>query len=124
MRRAAGELESAILAVLDERGEVSVAEVRRQLDTSLAHTTVMTSLVRLNRKGLLNRKRRGRLFVYSLAAPVESLPALKAALRMHTELDSKAARAEVLANFVAVLDSEDEATLRELLSKASTEDEP
>ncbi len=124
MRRAAGELESAILAVLDERGEGSVAEVRRQLDTSLAHTTVMTSLVRLNRKGLLNRKRRGRLFVYSLAAPAESLPALKAALRMHTELDSKAARAEVLANFVAALDSQDEATLRELLSKARTVDEP
>ncbi|MDJ0392923.1 BlaI/MecI/CopY family transcriptional regulator [Rhodococcus sp. G-MC3] len=121
MRRAAGELESAIVSVLSGHDGLSVAEVRSALDETLAHTTVMTALVRLSRKGLLTRERQGRSFVYSLAAPAESLPALKAALRMHTELDSKVARAEVLANFVAALGSEDEATLRELLSSSRSE---
>lgn len=117
MRRAAGELESAILAALAGGNEMSVSEIRQQLGGSLAHTTVMTASVRLERKGLLVRERRGRSFVYSLAAPAAELPALKAALRMHGELDTGAARAEVLANFVAALDPGDEATLRALLSE-------
>lgn len=93
-----------------------MSAVRIALDDTLAHTTVMTALVRLARKGLVTRERRGRSFVYALAAPVESLPALRAALRMHTELDSRAARAEVLANFVATLGADDERTLRSLLA--------
>ncbi len=122
MRRAAGELEGAILAVLGVHGAMAVSEVRAELDQGLAHTTVMTGLVRLSKKGLLTRARRGRSYVYELAAPAETIPALKAALRMHTALDSKAARAEILANFVATLDSRDEETLRSLLAASESKD--
>ena len=51
--------------------------------------------------------------------PVDELPALRAAMRMRTELDTRAERADVLANFVASLDPEDESVLRKLLSEGS-----
>ncbi|MCJ0894111.1 BlaI/MecI/CopY family transcriptional regulator [Rhodococcus sp. ARC_M12] len=118
MRRASGQLEESILELLGEHTELSVAQAREHLDSELAHTTVMTALVRLHGKGLVDRERRGRSFVYTLNAPVDEIPALRAAMRMRTELDTRAERADVLANFVAALDPEDEATLRELLAKS------
>ena len=118
MRRASGQLEESILELLGEHTELSVAQAREHLDSELAHTTVMTALVRLHGKGLVDRERRGRSYVYTLNAPVDEIPALRAAMRMRTELDTRAERADVLANFVAALDPEDEATLRELLAKS------
>ncbi|OZD60469.1 CopY family transcriptional regulator [Rhodococcus sp. 05-340-1] len=118
MRRASGQLEESILELLGEHTELSVAQAREHLDSELAHTTVMTALVRLHGKGLVDRERRGRSFVYTLNAPVDEIPALRAAMRMRTELGARAERADVLASFVAALDPEDEATLRELLAKS------
>ncbi|MDV8058389.1 MULTISPECIES: BlaI/MecI/CopY family transcriptional regulator [unclassified Rhodococcus (in: high G+C Gram-positive bacteria)] len=118
MRRASGQLEESILELLGEHTELSVAQAREHLDSDLAHTTVMTALVRLHGKGLVDRERRGRSFVYTLNAPVDEIPALRAAMRMRTELGARAERADVLASFVAALDPEDEATLRELLAKS------
>jgi len=49
------------------RGEdVSVAEVHRALERSreIAYTTVMTTMARLHAKGLLERRRDGRRYVY------------------------------------------------------------
>ncbi|OZE41378.1 CopY family transcriptional regulator [Rhodococcus sp. 05-2254-6] len=118
MRRASGQLEESILELLGEHTELSVAQAREYLGSDLAHTTVMTALVRLHGKGLVDRERRGRSFVYTLNAPVDEIPALRAAMRMRTELGARAERADVLASFVAALDPEDEATLRELLAKS------
>ncbi|AMY22400.1 BlaI/MecI/CopY family transcriptional regulator [Rhodococcoides fascians] len=118
MRRASGQLEESILDLLGEHTELSVAQAREHLGSDLAHTTVMTALVRLHGKGLVDRERRGRSFVYTLNAPVDEIPALRAAMRMRTELGTRAERADVLASFVAALDPEDEATLRELLAKS------
>ncbi len=118
MRRASGQLEESILELLGEHTELSVAKAREHLGSELAHTTVMTALVRLHGKGLVDRERRGRSFVYTLNAPVDEIPALRAAMRMRTELGARPERADVLANFVAALDPEDEATLRELLAKS------
>lgn len=115
MRREPGALEEAVIGVLRTDNSVSVAEVRELLGGDLAHTTVMTALVRLHRKGLVARARRGRSYVYSLVAGPDALPALQAALRMRRELDSRDERADVLANFVAGLGPEDEAVLRSLL---------
>lgn len=116
MRRASGQLEDAIVRVLGADSDLPVSEVRNRLDASLAHTTVMTALVRLTNKGSVVRKRRGRKFVYSLAVPIERLPAFRAALRMRSELDDKAERSMILANFVAALEPADEAVLLDLLS--------
>ncbi|BBY64939.1 BlaI/MecI/CopY family transcriptional regulator [Mycolicibacterium helvum] len=118
MRRQPGSLEDAIIAVLGRHPAMSVAEVRTELGGDLAHTTVMTALVRLTDKQLVTRTKAGRAYSYSLAVPAPDLPALRAAIRMRNELHRGQApdRADVLANFVAALDPADEAALRKLLS--------
>jgi BlaI family penicillinase repressor len=60
------ELQLAILHVLWERGEATSREVREALlpTRSLALTTVATLLSRLERKGVLDHRRRGRAHVF------------------------------------------------------------
>lgn len=122
MRRQPGALEDAVIRVLSTGDWMSVAEVRAALDAGLAHTTVMTALVRLSEKGLVERVRRGHSYSYALRVAAAELPALRAALRMRRELDSRDERADVLANFVAALSPEDETVLRELLAGTDGED--
>ena len=116
MRGERGRLEGAVIDALATGAAMTVAQVREALGGRLAHTTVMTALGRLCDKGVVTRTRRGRSYVYALAAPVDELPALQAAVRMRRELENHQARAQVLANFVAGLGPDDEALLLELLA--------
>jgi predicted transcriptional regulator len=59
-----GHLESDVMAILWTRGEGSVHDVAEQLERPLAYTTVMTTLDRLYKKGLLDRRKADRAFVY------------------------------------------------------------
>ncbi len=61
-----GDLESAVMRVVWERGQATVAEARQALEPerSLAYTTVMTVMSRLANKGLLRRQKEGRSYVY------------------------------------------------------------
>jgi predicted transcriptional regulator len=63
-----GSLERAVLAVVWNRGETSVREACEQLSCSVAYTTVMTTMDRLFRKGLLARRKEGRAFLYRATA--------------------------------------------------------
>ncbi|MDR3035661.1 MAG: BlaI/MecI/CopY family transcriptional regulator, partial [Kitasatospora sp.] len=59
-RRGAGELEAAVLAVLQAAGTARTpGEVRERLGGRLAYTTVVTILSRLHAKGVLSRVRSG-----------------------------------------------------------------
>jgi len=60
-----GRLEYSLMQILWARGECNVRDVARELDRPLAYTTVMTTLDRLYKKGLLDRHMPGRAFVYS-----------------------------------------------------------
>jgi predicted transcriptional regulator len=60
-----GSLEARVMDVVWERGESSVRDVFEVIDRPLAYTTVMTTLERLFKKGLLNRSKSGRAFLYS-----------------------------------------------------------
>ena len=60
-----GRLETAVMEILWARGEGRVHEVARGLDRRLAYTTVMTTLDRLFKKGLLDRAKQKRAFVYA-----------------------------------------------------------
>jgi predicted transcriptional regulator len=60
-----GRLEMQVMEILWERGESNVREVVGQLGRSLAYTTVMTTLDRLFKKGLLQRHKSDRAFFYS-----------------------------------------------------------
>lgn len=114
-RRAAGQLEAAVLAVLLEAGAaLSPAAVRERIGGSLAYTTVVTILSRLHVKGVLERHKAGRAYVY---APVADQPGL-AARRMARVLDGEADREAVLARFVSALSDSDEELLRRMLGDA------
>jgi predicted transcriptional regulator len=60
-----GHLELNIMETLWERGEGQVHDVVRWLDRPLAYTTVMTTLDRLYKKGLLNRSKQERAYLYT-----------------------------------------------------------
>ncbi len=62
---ALGSLEFELMEILWSRGESSVREVVPKLSRPLAYTTVMTTLDRLFKKGLLDRHKSDRAFVYS-----------------------------------------------------------
>ena len=59
-----GHLESDVMEILWAREESSVHDVVEQLARPLAYTTVMTTLDRLYKKGLLDRRKSDRAFVY------------------------------------------------------------
>lgn len=68
-----GELEQAIMEVVWRRSPLSVKEVGEVLmPRSLAYTTVMTTLDRLYKKGLLLREKRSHAFLYRPAIDRES----------------------------------------------------
>jgi len=60
-----GPLEVTVLELLWERGESNVHEVVENLNRPLAYTTVMTTLDRLFKKGMLARRKWERAFLYS-----------------------------------------------------------
>ena len=62
---ALGPLEIAVMEILWERGESNVHDVIEKLGRPLAYTTVMTTLDRLYKKGLLSRHKSERAFLYS-----------------------------------------------------------
>jgi len=114
-RRAAGELEATVLAVLQGAGSpLSPGEVRERIGGTLAYTTVVTILSRLHAKGVLERTKAGRAYLYS---PVADEPGL-AARRMTRVLDGEADREAVLARFVSALSDSDEELLRRMLGDA------
>jgi predicted transcriptional regulator len=60
-----GRLEIGVMEILWSRGESSVRDVSQMLSRPLAYTTVMTTLDRLFKKGLLDRRKSDRAYLYS-----------------------------------------------------------
>jgi predicted transcriptional regulator len=59
-----GHLESKVMEILWTHGESSVRDVVDRLARPLAYTTIMTTLDRLFKKGLLGRRKEDRAFYY------------------------------------------------------------
>ena len=61
-----GELQLAIMRILWQQGEATVAEVHSRLleERGLAPTTVATMLVKMEKKGVVAHRSEGRKFVY------------------------------------------------------------
>ncbi|HUJ31339.1 MAG TPA: BlaI/MecI/CopY family transcriptional regulator [Candidatus Acidoferrum sp.] len=68
---ALGSLESRVMEILWARGECSVRDVCERVESPRAYTTVMTTLERLFKKGLLTRQKSGRAFLYAPAVSRE-----------------------------------------------------
>lgn len=110
-RLAHGELEGLVMDVLWDADEPLVAaDVRDRLEPtrSLAYTTVMTILVRLHEKGLVERERAGRAYAYRPRWSREE----QAATRMGELLEAARDGSVVLARFVAALSPTQLAELR------------
>ncbi len=60
-----GSLESQLMERIWARGEISVRDLHAELAPRLAYTTIMTTLDRLYKKGLLNRRKLGKAFYYA-----------------------------------------------------------
>jgi predicted transcriptional regulator len=115
--RGRGELEREVLAcVAAADAPVSANDVLSELGGGLAYTTVMTTLARLESKGVLTRVMSGRAYAYSMAGDPAEVESALAAHRMRRVLDSRGDRAGVLARFVADLTEDDERVLRQLLA--------
>jgi predicted transcriptional regulator len=110
-----GELEQSVMADLRQNGERNVTGVLGALGGVHAYTTVMTTLDRLYKKGLLERRKQGRAFYYSVKysqAEVERTVAEDVLSRL---LDSSLGRVEpVLACIVDSVSERDRELLDEL----------
>lgn len=74
-----GRREREVMQAVWELGRASVQQVSEQLNAGLAYTTVMTTLDRLYRKGLLRREKQQRAFIYSAALTAEDVEGQRAA---------------------------------------------
>ena len=70
---ALGKLERQVLEETWQIGEVSVRDIYRAFDQRIAYTTLMTTLDRLYKKNLLDRRKDGRAFLYSANVSQEDL---------------------------------------------------
>ncbi len=107
-------LESAVMEILWNAGRgLTPGEVRTELVRTrpVAYTTVLTAISRLLKKGILERKKDGRTFIY---APREG-KADTAARRMEELLATTQERDLTLARFLDNLSASDRRDLRRLL---------
>ena len=107
-----GPLELKVLGILNTGGTLSVTDIQATLKSSgndLAYTTVMTVLVRLHKKGLVNRDKDGRQFMYSATKKKDSSP-LKIFERVKTSLFGS----EKLRPILGLLESDDGLSREEL----------
>ena len=83
-----GPLERQVLELLWSRGSVTVREVLAEGKVRQAYTTIMTTLDRLYKKGLLDRVADGKAFRYSPRCSAEDLPRLFAVKDMQRWIES------------------------------------
>ncbi len=115
-----GELERTVMELLWAREEpASARDVSRALadDRDLAHTTVMTVLDRLAKKGFLVRERDGRAWLYRAAGSREDY----VTELMLGALDLTGDRDAALARFARSVSGDEAAVLREALAALEKE---
>ncbi len=113
-----GHLETQVMEILWSSGESNVREVGRQLDRPLAYTTVMTTLDRLYKKGLLARRKSERAFIYSVQVTRREWEQKRAGDFMASFLAGPQAAGKTLIScLVDAVGTQDEALLDELERK-------
>jgi predicted transcriptional regulator len=91
-----GRREREVLSVLRQLGSATVQQVAERLNTGLAYTTVMTTLDRLFRKGLLTRYKPNRAFLYSVSLSAQDFEDRRAAHFIRRFFSESDVRPEVL----------------------------
>lgn len=110
-----GKLERATMNEVWKQKEVSVRAVEIAFDERIAYTTIMTTLDRLYKKGLLKRRKESRAFLYSPRYSPEELERGVTVDVISTLLDAGTERVEpVLACIVDAVSDHDRVLLDEL----------
>jgi predicted transcriptional regulator len=103
-----GILERDVMRVLWEGSDLAVRDVQTRLSRGVAYTTVMTTLDRLFKKGVLTRRQTGRAFLYSAALTRAQLQAQIAGGVLSGLLQGRdGATAPLLSNFVESVSEQD-----------------
>jgi predicted transcriptional regulator len=110
-----GVLEREVMAVVWKAGEMSVREACARLDSSVAYTTVMTTMDRLFKKRLLARHKVGRAFVYSATATRDEMESAVATELVQSLLQRHGGEPlPILSSLVDAVSDRDRALLDEL----------
>lgn len=110
-----GQLERETMSEVRRQGETSVSKVCTGLNGNYAYTTVMTTLDRLYKKGLLVRRKEGRAFIYSAKYSIEEMHLSVAGDVISNLLESSTGPVEpVLACIVDSISDRDSLLLDEL----------
>jgi predicted transcriptional regulator len=113
-----GNLEIRVMDIVWARGESSVRDVFGKIDRPLAYTTVMTTLERLFKKGLLLREKSGRAFLYSPAFSRDEWERRRAGDLVAAFLDGPRQSRELLvSSLLDAVGQHDEALLSDLEKK-------
>lgn len=113
-----GPLETNIMGILWEHGESNVRDVIHRMEKRLAYTTVMTTLDRLFKKGLLQRRKLHRAFLYSPRFSQKNWQARVAGdLVADLLAESESSREILLSCLVDAVGEHDETLLDELENK-------
>lgn len=110
-----GTLEQQVLDIVWRGPDVTVRDVHAQLGGAIAYTTVMTTLDRLYRKGLLDRTKPARAFVYAAKATRKEFEdSITSDLVSGLLANQWSAPLPFLSNLVDAVGERDEALLDEL----------
>jgi predicted transcriptional regulator len=110
-----GALEREVMTVVWNAGEISVREACARLGSSVAYTTVMTTMDRLFKKRLLARRKVGRAFVYSATATRDELEGAVASELVQSLLERhRGEPLPILSSLVDAVSDRDRALLDDL----------
>ena len=109
-----GALERDVMNVAWSSQEFTVREACVQMNPPVAYTTVMTTMDRLFKKGLLTRRQFGRAYVYRAAAAREVIENTVASELVHSLLQREGEPLPVLSSLVEAVSDRDHALLDEL----------
>jgi predicted transcriptional regulator len=113
-----GRLEFELMQILWSQGKCNVREVVQRLARPLAYTTVMTTLDRLYKKGLLDRHMPDRAFVYAPRVTREEWERARAeSIFVSLFSDSNPSRELLVSSFLEALGRYDAGLLDELERK-------
>jgi len=108
-----GELEKSVMELVWTRGECTVRDLHAEFAKSHAYTTIMTTLDRLHKKGLLDRHKQGKAFCYSARLTRPELEEAMARDLVNMLLTEGSAQS-LLSCFVDAIGEHDAELLREL----------
>ncbi len=117
LEKSLGSLERQVMALAWERGEISVRDGCDRIGSagsSIAYTTMMTTMDRLFKKGLLVRRKVSRAFLYRATASREEMEGAVASELVQSLLERDGEPLPVLSSLVDAVSDRDRALLDEL----------